>query len=886
MLVIRGDPGLGKTALLREAASRADGFTVLSCRGYESESQLAFAGLGDLLRPAAAHLPALVEAQRQALEGALALGQAVTPDRLTVYVGMLSLLAAAAEQGAVLAVVDDAQWLDPASAEALGFVGRRLDAEGVALLVAVRDVEGAAFDGRGFSAIELTPLSAGAARALAEPLVGGEADRVVELAAGNPLALLELAQAPASEWTASVDAHGRDSPTIRRAFGRRIEQLGDATREAMLIAAAADRVDAAPLARALAVRSLEISDLVPAETAGLVELTGGSVVFVHPLCRSTVYTSAGAAERRAAHAALAAALVEPGEEETRAWHLAAAAVTPDEEIAQALEAGGRRARSMGAYATAVAAFQRAADMSSDPRMAGQRLMSAAEAANMVGEGTRSRALLDAATALVTGEADVAALEQLRARVEARSGSSAEAYRLLRSASGRLAPADPPRAALALIEAVEAAIRCGLPADALDAANDARRLGGEPTNPVGVFATLATAASYVFLGDSVRALELVLTAADAARDVALDEQIRGYLAMVLAFNEEFGAARVVLDDLVSDARRRGAPGALGFPLISLGWVDRTTGRWQDAAASLHEAVGLASELRRQNDECWALSVLSWIEAAQGREAECAAHVARQLELEKQLGLPFQLAAAHATLGLHALGAGRVDHAIEELSAALDVKQRHSYCDATTYPAVAPDLVEALVRTGRGGEAAAVHERFWNEAEASGRASARAMAFRSAGLLADGDGFDEPFQAGLALQPDHHDLFAHARTQLCYSAALRRAGRRRDSRAHATAALEAFTALRAEPWAAQAAEGLERSAQTLKPRDGRDDLTPAEWQIATAIEHGLTNKEIGAQLFMSPKTVEAHLTHIYGKLGIRRRTELAHWYRSQESSVAAI
>ena len=236
-------------------------------------------------------------------------------------------------------------------------------------------------------------------------MAGGEVERVVELASGNPLALLELAQAPASEWSASVDTQGRDSPTIRRAFGRRIEQLGGATREAMLIAAAADRVDAAPMARALAVRGLEISDLVPAENAGLVELTGGSVAFVHPLCRSTVYTSAGAAERRSAHAALAAALIEPGEEETRAWHLAAAAVAPDEEIARALEAGGRRARSMGAYATAVAAFQRAADMSADSRMAGPRLLSAAEAANMVGDGRRSLALLDAAATLVTGEAD-------------------------------------------------------------------------------------------------------------------------------------------------------------------------------------------------------------------------------------------------------------------------------------------------------------------------------------------------------------------------------------------------------------------------------------------------------------------------------------------------
>jgi DNA-binding CsgD family transcriptional regulator len=190
----------------------------------------------------------------------------------------------------------------------------------------------------------------------------------------------------------------------------------------------------------------------------------------------------------------------------------------------------------------------------------------------------------------------------------------------------------------------------------------------------------------------------------------------------------------------------------------------------------------------------------------------------------------------------------------------------------------------MRAGRRSEAAAVHQQFRRDAEASGRASARALAFRTQGLLAEGDGFDEPFEAALALQPDHHDLFAHARTQLCYGAALRRAGRRRDSRAHANAALEAFTALRAEPWAAQAAEGLERSAQTLKSREGRDELTPAELQIATAIEHGLTNKEIGAQLFMSPKTVEAHLTHIYGKLGLRRRTELAHWYRSQDGNAA--
>ncbi|MGN6380065.1 MAG: AAA family ATPase, partial [Gaiellales bacterium] len=855
VLVIQADAGLGKTALLKYAVSSASGMTVLRCRGFESESQLAFAGLGDLLRPIADGLEALPDAQRAALAGALSLGPAPHGDRLTVYVGALSLLAAAAEQTPVLAVVDDAHWLDLASAEALTFVGRRLDADAVVLLVAARTSPDGVFDRHEFPAMALAPLTPQAARELVQPAAGAKADDVVRLAAGNPLALIELA-ATSAERAGSPPAAGHDDVAghVQGAFLERIDPLPAATRHALLIAATADNDDAGLISRALAGGGLSLNDLEAAEEAGLIALGGGTVAFRHPLCRSAVAGGAGAADRRAAHAALAAAMHEPAFADMRAWHLAAAALEPDEEVASALEQSAGRARAIGAYASATVAFERAAAMSPDAVARSRRLVLAADAAHMVGDSSRSLELLDQAARLAVGELQTADVERLRARVEARSGSSAAAHALLRTAADLLEPGQPTQAALALIEAVEAAIRAGEPGMALDSAERARRLAGDAASPVGVFATLAMAASCVFLGDSDRALTLVRSAASAAREMALDEQIRGYLGLVLAFSEEFDDGRQVLAELVQRARRQSAPGALEFPLISLAWIDRTTGRWPDAAASLHEGCALADELARRNDECWGLSILSWIEAAQGREQQCRDHVARLLALHEQLSLPFQLSAAHASLGLLDLGTGRVDAAIDHLSAALEVKQRHGYCDATTYPAVAPELVEALVRAGRTADARPIHQRFAEQATASGRPSAQALADRTQAMLADGGAPDQAFEHALEAHAESKDVFARARTQLAYGIALRRAGRRRASRDQLTAALDTFEGLRAGPWGAQALDALDRSVRTMRSADASaTELTPAEWQVAAAVEQGLTNNEIGAQLFMSHKTV---------------------------------
>jgi DNA-binding NarL/FixJ family response regulator len=886
VLVIQADAGLGKTALLGYAASAASAMTVLRCRGFESESQLAFAGLGDLLRPVAGRLDALPDAQREALAGALALGPAPQGDRLTVCVGALSLLAAAADEAPVLCIVDDAHWLDLASAEALAFVGRRLDADGVALLVAARADADGMFQRGEFPTIGLSPLSPEAARELVRPVADSNAEDIVRLARGNPLALIELAATSAGGG--GLDSEPRPGDVaghVQTAFRERIERLPPATARALLIAATADNDDAGVISRALAENGLSIDDLEPAEEAGLIALGGGTAAFRHPLCRSAVTGAAGASERRSAHAALAAAMHEPAYADMRAWHLAAAALEPDEQVALALEESAARARAIGAYASAMVAFERAAAMSPAGAARSRRLVMAADAAHMVGESGRSLDLLEQAGRAAVGGAQSAEVERLRARVEARTGSSAAAHQLLRAAADLLEPDQPVQAALALIEAVEAAIRAGEPGLALENAERARRLAGDATNPVGVFATLATAASCVFIGDSQRSLMLVRSAASAARETALDEQIRGYLGLVLAFSEEFEDGRQVLTELVQRARRQSAPGALEFPLISLAWIDRTTGRWTDAAASLHEGCGLASELARRNDECWGLSILSWIEAAQGRDDQCRDHVARLIALHEQLNLPFQLAAAEASLGLLDLGAGRIDPAIGHLATALEVKQRHGYCDATTYPSVAPELVEALVRAGRVDEAIPIHERFAQEAEASGRASAHALACRASALLA-GSAAEPAFAEALDTHAESHDVFARARTQLAYGTALRRAGKRRASREHLTAALDTFEALRAGPWGGQALDALDRSVRTMRKEDASPaDLTPAEWQVAAAVEQGLTNKEIGAQLFMSHKTVEAHLTHIYGRLALRRRTELAGWVREHQLSAQA-
>jgi DNA-binding CsgD family transcriptional regulator/tetratricopeptide (TPR) repeat protein len=345
-------------------------------------------------------------------------------------------------------------------------------------------------------------------------------------------------------------------------------------------------------------------------------------------------------------------------------------------------------------------------------------------------------------------------------------------------------------------------------------------------------------------------------------------------MTLAFAAEWDRARSVLADTVA-ACERAAPAMLPYPLTAQGWLERGTGQWTAAAGDLELAIERSRETGRANDETWAHSILAWICAARGQAGQVEMHVARQLELAERLGLPYQALTTDAARGLLALGAGEAADAIPALQRALDRKRALGFCDATTHPSLTPDLVEALVRCDRRDEAAELTDRFEQEAS---RPGGRALALRCRGLLAPDDDASELFDQAAELHRLADDPFGLARTQLAHGERLRRAGQRKRSRELLDAAREGFTALDAVPWMARTDEEDGRSARVLRsdPAD-RDELTPSEHQVASLAVRGLQNREIAQRLFMSSKTVEAHLTRIYRKVGVRTRVELVHSYR---------
>jgi DNA-binding NarL/FixJ family response regulator len=879
--VITGEAGIGKSALLNAVVARADGMTVLRARGFESESELAFSGLAELLRPVEGRLSSLRDAQRDALQGALALGPPSGSDPLVVFIATLNLLAAAADELPVLVVVDDAQWLDRPTASALAYVGRHLHAEGVVLLVATRDGAGA-FDADGLEVLALGPLDRTAAAELARRMVVADAvaSRLAVLTGGNPLALIELTGTLTEEQRVGIDALGEPVPSsgwAEHVFGRRLGELPDHSLRALLVAAAAGREDMLTVARALAADGLEVHTLEAAESAGLVTLAGGRLQFRHPLIRSAAYHLAAAPDRRSAHLAVAASLIDDDRADERAWHLAAAAVEPDAAVAEQMERAGRAAAQRGGYATAVRALRRAAVLAPDGADRERLMLDAADAAQRVGAIATALDVLDEVDELRPAGAELARAELLRGRIEARTGSTERAYELMVSAASRLETLDPVAAVLALVESVDPCIRAGRPADALATAERAARAAEGLPGSAPLYAQLAIAAASVFTGRVEDASRLVLGAAEAAArsdDMVHDLQLRAYLGMTLAFAEEWERAQRFLTALVADCERL-APAVLPYPLVALGWLQRGTGEWGAAVTNLELAVRYSAEAGRDNDECWAHSVLAWIRAAQGRAEEVERHIARQLEVDRELGLPYQVMTTDAARGLLALGAGDGPAAIPHLERALERKQRYGYSDASTHPSVTPDLVEALVRAGRAEEAAALAERFAADAV---RPSSRAMELRCRALLSGDDAAPGLFEQAIELHTAAGDPFAGARSRLLLGERLRRMGLRRPAREHLEAASAVFEELGAAPLAARAAKEQGRTARRLRPaEEARDELTPSEHQVASLVVQGLSNRDIAQRMFLSVKSVEAHLTRIYRKLDVRSRFQLMQLYQ---------
>jgi len=871
-LALIGEPGIGKSALLDHAAARAGGMQLLRARAVESEAQIPFASLFELLRPALGMLDGVPERQAVALEGALALRPARSQDRFAVGAATLSLLAAYAEQGAVAMLIDDAHLLDRASAEALLFAVRRLVADPIAVLIAVREGEPSLLDGADVPSVRLAGLGRDEAAALLQGLAPEAAARLHEATAGNPLGLLELA-GDADELALAPGAPLVVSARISRAFLRRTGDLDERERQALLLAATSDSGDLALLERAAGELGVELSALHAAERAKLVSVRAGSVEFRHPLARSAIYADAQPQERRAAHRALASALPDR-DVDRRAWHLAAAAAGIDEQASAALEQAGSRARERSAYASAALAYERAGRLTSDSERRAQLALAGARESWHAGSVPRAVALLDEARGSTHSGACLLDIDELAGRIATRQGPVMRGHAILTSAAER---AEPERAVAMLAEATAACFYAGNPAEMLVVAERASGLLGEDASARTRFlASIAIGIARVAGGDAAAGSEAIQEAvglAERSPELRNDLRLLPWLALAPIFLREAGTGRTLLDQALEVARMRSAIGSLPLVLNLIALDNATTDRWAVAEATYLEAIGLARETAQQTDLVLGLAGLARLQARRGRDGECRANVAEVLQLCERLGTRLHEVWAFEALGMLALGLGEAERAVEHLEHQRRLLHELGLTDPDLSPA--PELVDAATRRGDQEQARRLADEFSVAAAAKGQPWSLARALRVRGLVAEGDSFSSLFEQALAQHAGTPDAFETARTRLAYGERLRRARNRKLAREQLRGALATFELLDARPWAERARAELAATGERLRRRDPStiDELTPQELQIALLLASGKTTREAAAAMFLSPKTIEYHLRHVYMKLGIHSREELA-------------
>jgi DNA-binding CsgD family transcriptional regulator len=858
---------------------------VLRTRGIQSESELPFSGLLELLRPLLVYLDGIPERQAAALKGAVALAASDGDDSFAVYAGLLSLFVAAAEHRPMLVLVDDAHWLDRGSWEALTFVSRRLGSEGIAALWAVREGEATGLSTEGLDEVVLGGLDADAALALvstaADDVAPDAARALVDLTNGNPLALLELPRMLTDaqlRGLAPLDEPLPASPALKRAYARRLEALPDDTRELLLVAAASDSADLATVLRAWDLLGIEASRLEPAERAGLVGIEHGQLEFRHPLVRAAVYASADPVERRKAHHFLAEALGDPRTQTRRAWHRALATVQPDEAVAAELEAAALRSQGLSWHAAA-RAYERAARLTPEDGARALRLLAAARAWERAGGTDAAKQLLEEALRLSDDASVLADTEHLLAQVLFAQGDARRASGLLERASARIIEADPARAALILADAAEPWLAA---ADLEHAESSARRaweLGARRGSVSELWVTLRYADVLGWRGEVERAAELWLRVAEI--DPGDDVRSRVAIGEALFSAGDDERARVVLGDALERARASSSLGSLPYGLHLLSLVEARRGQLSAAAAAAAEAYELAAALDQTGERLTAVRILEWTEAVLGRESECRRHVEEAADLRRRLGHDTY---GSAGLGMLELSLGRFDEAITRFEAHAKEVGPRVEVDAFSPRSFVPDLIEAYVRAGHSGEAHEALETYQAVAARSGRPSALAPALRCRALI---DRDERAFEAALAEHDRWGNRFERARTQLAFGEYLRRRRRRAEARIHLRAALAAFVEAGASIWSERAGRELRATGERARRRvpATRDELTPQELTVARLVCEGLTNRQVAEHLFLSPKTIETHLVHVFRKLDVRTRTELALRFKDSSDPIAA-
>ncbi|WP_433436520.1 AAA family ATPase [Nonomuraea sp. CA-141351] len=866
-VILQGEPGIGKSALLSCAEERAVGFRVLRAVGAEPESDLAYATLHQLLLPVLGQVDGLPGPQAQALDVLFGRIHGAPPDPFLVALSTLSVLSLLAGDRPVLCVVDDAHWADQPTLKTLAFVARRLTDEPAVLLLAARADEGHGADLPDLRRVPLMGLDRESAKSLLTErrMTGSEQNRLLAVTGGNPLALIELAGQP-------LPPEGTPEPPalhdeLRRSFLAKVQARHAESLPLLQLIAAGGSGSLDGFERAAALLRVDSGPLHRAELDELLSYDGTQLAFRHPLIRSAIYHSAPADRRAAIHRALAAAFDGPTDQHRRAWHLGQAAVGPDERTAEQLERSAEQVAERGGPAAAMAALSRAAELTADGRRRGRRLWTAAHAALHGGFTARAMELLDRAEREPNlDEADRIPLAVMRAIVAEFAGSPEDALSLIRPWIPRVLRLDRRRFAPTVAMYADLGTRTRRSGVWADLAGWLQGIPLEPDDPEDAVLLLLRHASQARTGQDLAIARWDGAALDALTDPIL-MTMAGAVARGLGDHE---LGRRLYRDAGQLARVGGSLGALAWNLEYQAADELAHGRLGLAEAQAEEGYQFAVEVGQPSTACRNRGLLALCAAMRGRPdaAELAAGVLAEATERR---LPDAMVYAWRALGLIELAAGRYHEAIRHLTAVGDWDVS---APADLVMGIVPDLVEALVRAGEQDRAAAASARYEQWSRHTTSPEQAALAARCRALLSTGGAADGHFEQSLRLHTRSDSALEHARTQLLLGEQLRRGRRRSQAQQHLRAAAETFRSLGTLAWEDRVLGELRAAGESARPHHtgALSTLTPQELRITLAVGEGLTNREIAARLFLSPRTVDYHLRKVFQKIDITSRAEL--------------
>ncbi len=881
VLLLRGEAGIGKTALLEHAAEAAQHMRIVQVTAVQSEMELDFAALHQLLVPFLGSLKRLPRPQREALGSAFGLVGGTEPDRFLVGIAALTMITEAAAHQPILCLIDDVQWLDKASVDALGFVARRLSADPVAMLLANGDEEPQAAAFEGLEELRLTGLPDELAQELLASVAGGMPDqgvvrRILAATAGHPEALIELGRGlSAAELNGTLPLPDplRLGRRLESAYLRRVRAFSPAVRTLLLLAAAEPSGERLLIWRA-AERLGVGADAADAPGLERIIRFEPHLWFVHPLLRSAVYYAAAASERRRAHEVLADVSDCGLDPDRRAWHLAAAAIGADEEIADELAQSADRARGRGDWGGCAAFLERAASLTPDQAQRAARTLATAEARLNAGDPGAAAALAERAGPYLVDPLARSRAKRLRGAVRIVLGKPAEASPILLDAARELQPLDPGQAWNTLLEAFEAALAAGRFARGAGTAEVLQAVRLRPSSQ-DARASVASLALDGFAAlaehkDKAGVARLRQAIAAAAQQAPGSEHLRFVFFAPLAAYEilDDAALHASCARAVAQARSHGSPAEVAWTLGLLSYSDVLAGRFTAAenataeARELAAATGVAADLRTGISD---LAVLAW----QGREAAVRPLAAARQREATQAGYGFVMGFTAISLTVLELGLGNYHAALRHgLNASLqgmpgDIE-------------LLPELVEAATRCGAVGEAVCALDRFTARAEAAETDWALGMLLRSRALLAADEDAEELYRDAIEHLGRCRIVPQLGRAHLVYGEWLRRQHRRRDARAELHSACDILDSVGAEAFARRAQMELLATGEHARKRSvgDRDELTPQELQIAGLASEGASNLEIADQLCISANTVAYHLRKVFRKLDVTKRAALAH------------